>query len=86
MSPEAYYKTLYSEKSDIWALGIILYEMLEGRTIDHGMPINRYFNSIIKNGYNLYSQISEGTKAILKGILQIQPERRSSTVELLKMV
>ncbi len=25
MSPEAYNKTLYSEKSDVWSLGIILY-------------------------------------------------------------
>ena len=25
MSPEAYFKTTYSEKSDIWALGVILF-------------------------------------------------------------
>lgn len=30
MSPEAFTKTLYSEKSDVWALGVILYEMLTG--------------------------------------------------------
>lgn len=30
MSPEAFLKTLYSEKSDVWALGVILYEMLTG--------------------------------------------------------
>lgn len=30
MSPEAYKKTLYSEKSDIWSLGVIFYEMLTG--------------------------------------------------------
>jgi len=30
MSPEAYQKSQYSEKSDCWAAGIILYEMLIG--------------------------------------------------------
>lgn len=53
MSPEAYYKTSYSEKSDIWALGIMLYEMLEGHTIDHGQDINKYFKNLIKNGFYL---------------------------------
>lgn len=39
MAPEAYVKNLYSVKSDIWALGVILYEMLMGRTFDEGMKI-----------------------------------------------
>lgn len=39
MSPEAYKENIYSEKSDIWALGIIFYEMLHGKTIDLGMEM-----------------------------------------------
>lgn len=37
MSPEAYGKSRYSEKSDIWALGVIFHEMLTGRTLDNGL-------------------------------------------------
>lgn len=39
MSPEAYGKSRYSEKSDIWALGVILHEMLTGKTPDNGKNI-----------------------------------------------
>lgn len=31
MSPEALKDNIYSEKSDIWSLGIILFEMLTGK-------------------------------------------------------
>lgn len=39
MAPEALLKTLFSEKSDSWSLGIILYEMLHGSTPDQGEDI-----------------------------------------------
>ena len=43
MSPEAYLQSRYSEKSDVWALGVILYEMLTGKTLDEGKNIKKYF-------------------------------------------
>ena len=49
MSPEAYKKNAYSEKSDIWALGIILYEMLHGKTIDKDMDMDKYLEFMEHN-------------------------------------
>jgi serine/threonine protein kinase len=43
MSPEAYQRTLYSEKSDSWALGMTLYEMLHGETLDSNIETKTYF-------------------------------------------
>jgi len=34
MSPEAFLKNQYSEKSEVWALGVTLYECLNGKTFD----------------------------------------------------
>ena len=46
MAPEAYKHNSYSEKSDIWALGVIFYEMLAGKTCDQGMTMTTYLNMI----------------------------------------
>lgn len=42
MAPEAYKNNIYSEKSDIWAFGVILYQMILGRTCDEGQTMESY--------------------------------------------
>lgn len=49
MAPEALFKTLFSEKSDSWSLGVILYEMLHGDTVDRGMDIRAFLERIQSN-------------------------------------
>ena len=39
MSPEAYQDNIYSEKSDIWGIGVTFYEMVTGTTFDKGKNI-----------------------------------------------
>jgi serine/threonine protein kinase len=33
MSPEAMFETSYSAQSDVWALGMLLYEMIKGKPL-----------------------------------------------------
>lgn len=40
MAPEVYYRSRYSEKGDVWSLGVILYEMLTGKTLDNGLDMH----------------------------------------------
>lgn len=51
MAPESYTKSRYSQKSDIWSLGIIFYEMLTGKTPDNGIKIKQYFKDIESKGF-----------------------------------
>ncbi len=32
MSPEGYINNVYGPKTDIWAFGVLLYELVEGKT------------------------------------------------------
>lgn len=47
MAPEAYNESRYSQKTDIWALGIILHEMVTG-TIPKmwTSDVNQYFREL----------------------------------------
>jgi len=49
MSPEAYNKTIYSEKSDVWSLGAIFYELLMNTTLDQNIPTKQYFQSLLNS-------------------------------------
>ena len=46
MSPEAYKTSNYSEKSDVWAIGVILYEMILGKTPFKGIDYDTMVKSV----------------------------------------
>ena len=50
MAPEAYQKNRYSEKSDVWALGAIYFEMVSGNRLDSGCDIKYFFNFMEQEG------------------------------------
>ena len=70
MSPEAYVRTLYSEKSDAWSLGVILYEMLHGRTLDEGIDINRYFEELKNDSEYIKKKISPSISLQIREVIE----------------
>ena len=82
MAPEALLKTLYSEKSDSWSLGIILYEMLHGKTPDGGMDTKEFLEKV-RNNPNLIKDsikpgLSNNTVQLLEKSLCYKTEDRMS--------
>ncbi len=49
MSPEAYFDTKYSSKSDVWALGVVLFELITKRALlggDYNMGLKGYKSQV----------------------------------------
>lgn len=46
MSPEAYKRNIYSSKSDLWALGMIIYELIIGEQPFRGYDYDTMINTI----------------------------------------
>lgn len=75
MAPESFLKSRYSEKSDIWSLGAIFYEMLTAKTLDHGFHIQKFFNDVTINkrlsiNFDAFTPIC---RDILRSALEVDP-------------
>ena len=84
MAPEAYVDNLYSEKSDIWALGVILYEMLAGKTCDQGLKMEAYLEMLKKTGIPIPSHISPFFKHLLAKMLCYNHQARLDCLQVIK--
>lgn len=51
MSPEVLQKN-YNEKCDVWALGIMLLQMLTGKRLYDGLTTTKVYEKILKNLQN----------------------------------
>ena len=79
MAPEIIKHKKYNNKSDLWSLGIIMYEMIFGRLPFKANNFIQLLKSINKNDicYNFPNiSISSDCETLLKSLLQIDPEER----------
>ena len=84
-SPEVWSESPYDQKSDIWSLGIITYEMLMLNPPFKAGSMEALYKKIIKGQYNkINSRYSRDIGEIVRSLLLINPDDRPTCDEILK--
>ena len=75
MSPEQARGKQVDKRSDIWAFGVVLYEMLTGRRLFKGEDVSEILAAVIKEEPNLEA-VPAGMRRLLRLCLEKDPKRR----------
>lgn len=86
LSPEIINNTPYSFKSDVWSLGIILYEMCALKFPFSGSSLHNLALNITKGEYPpIPKEYSNDIKRIIANLLSNRPESRYSVQQILAL-
>jgi NIMA (never in mitosis gene a)-related kinase len=78
-SPEVWQDKPYNNKSDIWSLGCVLYELIALNPPFTAKDMKGLYNRVMKGVYpKIPSRYSSDLSTILSSLLQIDPEKRPS--------
>ena len=87
IAPEVLKKN-YSEKCDIWSIGVVMYVLLCGYPPFNGANDKAIIESVLKGKYSLdepeWDDISEEAKDLIKKLLDYDPAKRISAGEALQ--
>jgi len=84
MSPELFNNKPYGYKSDIWGLGCVLYELVNGHNAFEAQSINGLALKIMKARYTpCTSTCSEDLQNLIRSMLSTNPAHRPSLQEML---
>ena len=83
MSPELVKEQPYDATSDLWSLGVILFELYVGQPPFYTNSIYSLINHIVKDPVKYPQDISREFKSFLQGLLQKNPTRRLTWPHLL---
>lgn len=86
LAPELWNRQRYSKKADVWAMGILLFEMMALRRPFVGQGMKALSDNVMHNKRDceLPAQYSKGLKDLCNIMLQADPNRRLSCAELFK--
>ena len=83
MAPEILKGFQYTNSVDVWALGVLLYEMLHGCPPFNAKNDSEKSRLIRLGNFRFAEEVSEDCRDLIRGILQGVPEARPSVLELL---
>jgi serine/threonine protein kinase len=75
MSPEQAKGRPADERSDVWAFGCVLYEMLTGKQLHQGESVSETLASVLKEDPDL-SRLPRRVRRLLRSCLQKNPDER----------
>jgi serine/threonine protein kinase len=84
LSPEMINSEPHTNKLDIWALGILLFEMLHGHPPFRGTNPREQYRLIAAGSYTIEPFVSRSAAALIRSILQLNANNRPSIVDILK--
>ena len=78
MAPEIFDKKPYDEKIDVWALGVLLYELVHGKSPFRGNSVIDIYKNIQRGDIRYSSCCSSEAKDLISKILKKNPYSRAS--------
>ena len=86
LSPEVVQSKPYNTKTDIWSMGVMLYELCALKPPFDAASIPLLTMKIIRGAYNpLPACFSSEVKSLVKQMLEVRPDRRPDVNKILSM-
>ncbi|KAA6404337.1 MAG: putative 3-phosphoinositide-dependent protein kinase 1 [Streblomastix strix] len=82
VSPEVIHNEPATEKSDLWAMGLIFFFLLAGRQLFSGQTQFILLQNIVKATYQLPVGFDEGARDLLSKLIVVDPNQRISIEEI----
>lgn len=84
MAPEICKRELQTAKIDIWAMGVILYEMISGKPLYQGSGTKAVLQEIEKAPVSFSENFSAEVQELITNMLKVKPEERYNINQVLR--